>query len=65
MMNSSRVPFAGAHEVKFAEDMPQAAVEGLTISVTGETKARKEDNGSICLSSILKKYKPLILKPET
>jgi hypothetical protein len=46
-------PFTGAHEVKFAEDMPGEIVPGMIVSVTGKTETRKDKDGEISLSSTL------------
>ena len=44
-------PFTGAHEVKFAQDMPEVIVPGMISSVTGRTAERKDKSGVISLSS--------------
>jgi hypothetical protein len=46
-------PFTGAHEVKFAQDIPEEILPGMIVSVTGKTAARKDKNGVISLSSTL------------
>lgn len=46
-------PFTGAHEVKFAEDMPGEILPGLIVSVTGRVETRKDKDGGISLSSTL------------
>lgn len=46
-------PFTGAHEVIFSQDMPEAIVPGLIVSVTGKAETRKDGNGNISLSSTL------------
>jgi hypothetical protein len=46
-------PFTGAHEVKFAQDMPDEIVPGMIFSVSGRTEERKDENGVISLSSTL------------
>jgi len=46
-------PFTGAHEVKFAEDMPEEIEQGMIVSVPGKTEARKDEDGEISLSSTL------------
>ena len=46
-------PFTGAHEVKFAQDMPKVILPGMISSVTGRTVERKDKNGVISLSSTL------------
>ena len=45
--------FTGAHEVKFAEDMPGEIATGMIVSLTGKTEARKNKKGEISLSSTL------------
>jgi hypothetical protein len=46
-------PFTGAHEVRFAEEMPAEIQPGMIVSVTGRAEKRKKDNGEISLSSTL------------
>jgi hypothetical protein len=46
-------PFTGAHEVIFAQGMPEVFVPGLIVSVTGRAETRKDKNGNISLSSTL------------
>jgi hypothetical protein len=45
--------FTGAHEVKFAGDMPEEIVPGMIVSVTGKAETRKDKIGEISLSSTL------------
>ena len=45
--------FTGAHEVKFAQDMPEEILPGMISSVTGRTEQRKDKEGAISLSSTL------------
>jgi len=46
-------PFTGAHEVKFAAEMPEDILPGLIVSTTGRTEVRKDQNGNVSLSSTL------------
>lgn len=46
-------PFTGGHEVKLSDNFPKNFKNGLIVSVTGETKIRKDKNGKISLSSTL------------
>jgi len=46
-------PFTGAHEVKFSDDFPENFKSGMIVSVTGETKIRKIDEGKISFSTTL------------
>ena len=46
-------PFTGGHEVKLASDFPSNATPGMVVSVTGETRIRKDGDGNISLSSTL------------
>jgi hypothetical protein len=46
-------PFTGAHDVKFAQDMPEEIVPGMIVSVNGKTAARTDEDGNISLSSTL------------
>jgi hypothetical protein len=47
------VPFTGAHEVRFAEDIPGEIRPGMIVSVTGRAEVRKKETGEISLSSTL------------
>ncbi len=53
VQGSNYVPFTGAHEVRFAQDMPEEIVPGMISSVTGRTAERKDKNGVIPLSFTL------------
>lgn len=46
-------PFTGAHEVRFAADLPDKILPGMIVSVTGRVETRKKDNGEISISSTL------------
>jgi hypothetical protein len=46
-------PFTGGHEVKFADFFPQDTRPGTIVSVTGETKNRTLEDGTVSLSSTL------------
>jgi hypothetical protein len=45
--------FTGAHEVKLEQGMPEEALSGRIVSVTGKSETRKDENGNISLSSTL------------
>ncbi len=46
-------PFTGAHEVKFAQDMPGEILPGTIVSVTGKTEISNTGAGKKSLSSTL------------
>lgn len=46
-------PFTGAHDVRFARDMPVEIKTGMIVSVTGRAEIRESDNGEISISSTL------------
>lgn len=46
-------PFTGGHEVRLSESFPQDVKPGMIVSVTGETRIRKDKDGKISLSSTL------------
>jgi len=46
-------PFTGAHEVKFVRELRGGILPGMIVSTTGKTEVRKDENGSISLSSTL------------
>jgi len=45
--------FTGAHEVRFAEDMPREIQPGMIVSASGRAEKRVNDDGGISLSSTL------------
>ena len=46
-------PFTGAHEVRFAEEMPREITPGLIVSVTGKAEMRTKKDGEVSISSTL------------
>ena len=46
-------PFTGGHEVRLAEDFPEKLTPGMVVSVTGQTRARKNKDGIVSISFTL------------
>ena len=46
-------PFTGGHEVKLSDYFPEYIQPGMLVSVTGEAHVRKQEDGSISISSTL------------
>lgn len=45
--------FTGAHEVKLSDDFPTEFLEGMVVSVTGDTEIRRDEGDTIGFSSTL------------
>jgi hypothetical protein len=52
-MGTNYGPFTGSHEAKLATDFPKEFKKGLIVSVTGKNEIRKDENGTVSLSSTL------------
>jgi hypothetical protein len=46
-------PFTGTHDVIVYDDFPEDALTGMLVSVTGETKIRRDNQSTISLSTTL------------
>jgi hypothetical protein len=46
-------PFTGGHEVRLSEDFSKDIKPGMIVSVTGQTRLRRQENGAASLSSTL------------
>ncbi len=46
-------PFTGGHEVRLSNDFPVDIQTGMIVSVTGEARVRKNEDGAVSISSTL------------
>lgn len=46
-------PFTGGHETRLSDDFPKDIKAGMIVSVTGEARIRKTEDGNISISSTL------------